>query len=208
MFVSHTSAHKADVAALKWSLGSRGIDAFVAHDDIEPSHEWQGVIESALATCEAIVPWLTPDFPNSRWTDQEVGFGVGRSVLVVPVRLGLDPYGFIGKYQGLQGVGRTVAQIADEIADIVAASELTAQRYVAAAARAFARAQNFEMARRTWRTLTRLPGNTWTDDLLSLIERAAVENGQVREGVYERERIPDLLVPFVKERRSRTRATA
>jgi hypothetical protein len=31
----------------------------------------------------------------------EIGFAVCRRVLVVPVRFGVDPYGFIGKYQAL-----------------------------------------------------------------------------------------------------------
>jgi len=52
---------------------------------------------SALATCEALIAWLTPDFHESLWTDQEVGFCVGRSVLIIPIRVGLNPYGFIGK---------------------------------------------------------------------------------------------------------------
>src|SRR5262249_54560409 len=79
-------------------------DAFVAHEDIEPSLEWQDVIEEALKTCGAMVAWLTPDFPTSDWTDQEIGYCLARETLVIPVRVGLDPYGFVGKYQGLQGV--------------------------------------------------------------------------------------------------------
>ena len=60
-------------------------------------------IDLALRSMHALSALLTPDFHLSDWTDQEVGFALGRGVLVVPVRLGLDPYGFIGKVQGLSG---------------------------------------------------------------------------------------------------------
>ena len=44
---------------------------------------------------------LTKEFHESDWTDQEVGYALGRGVPVVPVKRGRDPYGFIGKFQAL-----------------------------------------------------------------------------------------------------------
>jgi hypothetical protein len=35
LFVSHTSAHKQTVAAQKFGLAVLGVDAFVAHEDID-----------------------------------------------------------------------------------------------------------------------------------------------------------------------------
>ena len=127
---------------------------------------WQDVIESALATCDALLTWLTPDFPASKWTDQEVGFAVSRSILVVPVRRGLNPYGFIGKYQGLQGLGKEIAQLTDEIVDVIATSDLTASRLVRPAALAFMGARSFYFACAAFKTLTKLPRDGWTDDIL------------------------------------------
>jgi hypothetical protein len=46
---------------------------------------------------------ITPEFHASPWTDQEVGWALGRGVLVLPVRLGVNPYGFTGKIQGISG---------------------------------------------------------------------------------------------------------
>ena len=40
-------------------------------------------------------------FHESDWTDQEVGFALARRVPIMAVRLGRDPYGFIGRFQGL-----------------------------------------------------------------------------------------------------------
>jgi hypothetical protein len=46
---------------------------------------------------------LTEGFHESAWTDQEVGFAFARGVQLVAVRLEVDPYGFIGKFQALSG---------------------------------------------------------------------------------------------------------
>jgi hypothetical protein len=52
---------------------------------------------------DALVALLSPDFHDSDWTDQEVGVAIGRGVPLIAVRLGLDPYGLMGKGQGLGG---------------------------------------------------------------------------------------------------------
>jgi hypothetical protein len=103
LFLSHVSAHKKNVAELKADFRSYGVSAFVAHEDIEPNAEWLHEIELALQSMDALVALLTPDFHQSKWTDQEVGFAMGSNRTIISVRLGTDPYGFIGKFQGLPG---------------------------------------------------------------------------------------------------------
>jgi hypothetical protein len=71
LFISHSSVHKQDVSFLAEMPRIQGIHGFVAHVDIEPTREWQGEIESALETCDALCAYLTPDFISSRWCDQE-----------------------------------------------------------------------------------------------------------------------------------------
>lgn len=115
LFLSHLSSFKKQTSQLQVVLRKYGISSFVAHEDIEPSKEWQVEIEGALQTMDALVALLMPGFRESNWCDQEVGVAVGRGVPVVPVRKGLDPYGFIGKYQGIQGAGKTIGQVAEEI---------------------------------------------------------------------------------------------
>lgn len=103
LFLSHVAKHKVAVSKLKDELESFGISAFVAHEAIKPSLEWQREIELALRSMHALLALVTPDFHASLWTDQEVGWAFGRGVLVVPVRLEADPYGFAGKVQGISG---------------------------------------------------------------------------------------------------------
>lgn len=103
VFLSHKSSVKKDTSRLKLSFARCGIAAFVAHEDIEPTEEWQREIERALFSMDALVALLSEDFHDSNWTDQEAGVAIGRGVPLIAVRLGLDPYGLMGKGQGLGG---------------------------------------------------------------------------------------------------------
>jgi len=55
---------------------------------------------------DALLALLTPGSNESKWTDQEVGVAVGRRVPVIPIRIGIDPYGLIGKYQAVREQGK------------------------------------------------------------------------------------------------------
>lgn len=101
VFLSHKVEKKQETANLKTALSKFGISCFVAHQDIAPTKEWQKQIEIALHSMNAFVALLSPDFHNSNWTDQEVGFAYAKRVPIISVKLGRDPYGFIGKEQAL-----------------------------------------------------------------------------------------------------------
>jgi hypothetical protein len=115
MFLSHLSTNRRKASDLKGSLAALGISAFIAHQDIEPSREWQTEIESALATMDVLVALIEPGFRDSAWTDQEVGYALGRSVDVIPLLVGVDPHGFIGKIQGIHVKGKVPSKVADEL---------------------------------------------------------------------------------------------
>jgi len=101
LFLSHKTEAKKETAELKNALRSYGVSSFVAHEDIHPTEEWQNEIENALSTMDGFVAVMTPEFHESYWTDQEVGYAFARGVPIIALRLGRDPYGFIGKFQGL-----------------------------------------------------------------------------------------------------------
>ena len=126
LFLSHVAIHKKNVGELKNELQVYGISAFVAHEDIEPSVKWQDEILKALQSMHVMVALLTPEFHQSNWTDQEMGIALGRRILVIPVRLGLDPYGFVGSQQGLAGTLRNTANLASQLADVLLKQQPTA----------------------------------------------------------------------------------
>lgn len=110
VFLSHKSEVKRETAALKDGLGLFGISCFVAHEDIHPTKAWQDEIENALASMDGFVALMTENFHDSDWTDQEVGYAVARGVPIIAVRLGKDPYGFIGKFQALSSTWLTAVE--------------------------------------------------------------------------------------------------
>jgi hypothetical protein len=117
LFLSHLAIYKKFAGELQDTLLPYGISAFVAHNDIEPTLEWQVQIETALATCEVLVALLHGKFHESNWTDQEIGFAMGCRVPTFAVRLGETPYGFIGRFQAFNGNGKTPSDLAREIFD-------------------------------------------------------------------------------------------
>lgn len=91
VFLSHKSNDKVNAANLKEKLKIFGISCFVAHEDIQPTKQWQDEIENALFTMDAFIALMTENFHDSNWTDQEVGVAFGRGVPIVCLRLGTDP---------------------------------------------------------------------------------------------------------------------
>jgi nucleoside 2-deoxyribosyltransferase len=125
VFLSHLALQKTFAAELQDTLLKYGISLFVAHNDIHPTDEWQDQIEIALATCDALVALLHTDFHQSNWTDQEIGFAMGRGVPTFAIRLGQDPYGFIGRFQAFNGISKTAEDMAKELFDVYRTNKQT-----------------------------------------------------------------------------------
>lgn len=128
LFASHVTKHKKEVHAFKESCAKRGIDLFVAHDDIAPSTTWQREIESALASCHAVVALVTEEFHDSVWCMQEVGWALGRGVMVLPVKTPSNPKGFLGEIQAVPGSLDDPANLRDSVASIFASHEQTSRQ--------------------------------------------------------------------------------
>lgn len=119
LFVSHLSSNRSRMSALKSALSSWGICAFIAHEDIEASREWRDEVEAGLATMDILAAVVEPGFKESDWCAQEVGYALGRKVDIIPLRAGLDPFGFFGKYQGIPIKGKIPEVVANEIAKLL-----------------------------------------------------------------------------------------
>lgn len=119
LFVSHLSSNRARMSALKTSLAHWGICAFIAHEDIEASREWRDEVEAGLETMEILAAVVEPGFKESDWCAQEVGYALGRKIDIIPLRAGLDPFGFFGKFQGIPISGKIPETVANEIAKLL-----------------------------------------------------------------------------------------
>lgn len=115
-FISHIADFKEFASSVAEALPSVGVQGFVAHETIEPSAEWQDEIERALRTAHVFVGLAHKGFSASWWTQQEVGWALGRELPIVMIRLGEDPHGFPAKVQSPSGLGRSPEEVATQIA--------------------------------------------------------------------------------------------
>jgi hypothetical protein len=191
LFISHVAAHKVAVSSLKSGLAVYGVSAFVAHEDIEPSLEWQTEIELALATTDALLAVLTPDFHQSRWTDQEVGVVLGRGRLVVPLRVPEDPYGLMGKFQGLKGDLAAPNPLALRVVDVLLSRDETSMAMRDGLVRGIELANSFARAAEVAAKIVAVA--SFTVDQMSRIERAIEENSQVTDSYKARALLTPLL---------------
>lgn len=119
LFISHLSSNKERMSFMKSRFFKWGISSFIAHEDIEPSKEWRDEVEAGLETMEVMLAVVEPKFKDSDWCCQEVGYALGKKVDIIPVRAGLDPFGFFGKYQGIQAKGKMPNEVADKISNLL-----------------------------------------------------------------------------------------
>jgi hypothetical protein len=128
LFISHTSKATDKATRLRDCLAPHYIAGFVAHQDINPTAEWQIEIERALKSMDAFLAIHTTGFSQSYWTQQEVGFAVGRGVKIISFKMDEDPTGFISKRQALPRRNRSAEDIAKEVNTLLQQDEATAAR--------------------------------------------------------------------------------
>jgi hypothetical protein len=177
LFISHHSSHKEVASEIQRVLKKYFVQAFVAHEDIEPTAEWQGEIEYSLRTCHSLCALLTPSFHGSLWTDQEIGFVMGRQLLIIPVWLGADPYGFLGKIQGIQGKSKDGEKLGEEILDTLLANPQSSKVMFRVLASALVGSDSFRATNAIISKLERIPGKDET--VFSRIREALESNSNV-----------------------------
>lgn len=99
VFLSHSAVHKQFAGEVAQHLREVGVYGFVAHDTMTVSLPWQDQIEDALRTAEVLVALIHPEFNDSAWCQQEIGWALGRGIPVFCIRIGRDPQGFAGRTQ-------------------------------------------------------------------------------------------------------------
>jgi TIR domain-containing protein len=177
LFISHLATFRADAAAIQADLQKFQISSFVAHNDIEPTTEWQNEIEAALATSDAMVVLLRKGFHKSNWTDQEIGYAMGRKILIITVRFEEDPYGFIGRFQALNGNGKESRLLASEIFDILRKHKQTHRRAAEALVARMEQSDSFAEARDNIALLEKV--TYWDKSFNGRLEAAIESNGQI-----------------------------
>jgi|SRR5579872_5257021 len=194
LFLSHLAAHKKFAGELQQALERYGVTAFVAHKDINPTAEWQNEIELGLSTCDALVALLHPGFHESKWTDQEIGFVMGRPMPVFSVTLGETPYGFIGKTQAFNGTGKTPVALAREIFDALRKNKQTQDKMAEILITLFENSDSFDAAKNRMTYLDEL--TVWKPGFAKRIKEAAENNSQISSAWG----VPGRVTAFLKKK--------
>lgn len=183
VFVSHKAEYKEEVGALKVGLHKYGIDCFVAHDTIEPLEEWEDQIRKSLFSMEILLTFITDNFSESNWTDQEIGVAIGRGIPIIPLKMQRkDPYGFIGRYQALRGNFDDIRATVELVHKTIAEKIDREGRLKTAAIEAFANSADYDEARDTFNVLSKY--ERFNDDEISRIVTGYNFNNQLYGSIY------------------------
>ncbi|MFA6368683.1 MAG: toll/interleukin-1 receptor domain-containing protein [Bacteroidales bacterium] len=109
VFFSYTAKNLELISHIKDQLGRMGIFCFMAEKDIQTTKSWADTIKNALSSMEIMVAFLTEDYHESDWTDQELGFAICRNVPIISIDLGKKPYGFASQFQAFSCDTKTLA---------------------------------------------------------------------------------------------------
>jgi TIR domain len=203
IFLSHKYEDRVFVGRVKKILGDRyGIDAFVAHDDIDPSKRWREVIKAALASCDGLIAVLHPEFHASQWCDQEVGWALGRNIPLAAVRRDTATRtqdGFLEEHQDIT-LGATHGSgewfLAQQIFQLTLNDTRTHEKGLRALAEAFVNSVNYNNTRVLWTLIEQEP--RWESEQLRRFEYAVETNAQVYEASVNAE-VPDLVKKLVEK---------
>lgn len=177
-----------------------GFDTFLAHDDLVPSVEWQKTITRRLKDCEVFLPLLTDSFPKSNWTDQETGMAVALGKIIVPMKVTINPYGFIAKYQAQSFAdvldGKSIDQSAISRASWKIVKTLADNKKIGGAVRdgmiaAFGRSNTFAEAAENAEGLQAV--EPFGPSQMNEIIRHAGRNSQIYSGWKARDYVKDLI---------------
>lgn len=96
IFLSYATAQKRVAGELKsWFEGLAGIETFVAHDDMVGGSQFLEVILSGIKSADLFICILSDEYRASDFCDQELGIAFALNKKILPIKLGLNPYGFI-----------------------------------------------------------------------------------------------------------------
>jgi len=193
VFLSHSAKHKAEVAAISDGLRDWGIQGFVAHEAMEVNVEWQEQIEAALRSSEFFVGLVHPEFIDSHWTNQEVGWAYGRATPRFFIRLGADPKGFPASVQWPSVGLKSPKEVSDTIAAWVNKYPEYSNRIAGRLVEALSAAGSYIDAKEIALKLVKMDG--LTDDQWHRLDDVVVSNDQI----YPKHVAWQVLEPFYDE---------
>ena len=195
LFISHLDEHKYEANLLAEALEPFGVASFVAHDTIKPMKEWQKEILNGLKTMEIMVVLLTDGLHESVWTNQEIGFALGRDIPIVCIKVGAhDPEGFIASIQALKTSPEGIASAAPELIRALIEELGQEERHKEILIEAFVSSINYNDTMDNLKRLMQVV-DTLDDDDLDRIMEGYAQNDQIYNcgGIHTRDQLKKYL---------------
>jgi hypothetical protein len=177
VFLSYHSSDRALAGQIKLCLYQYGLEVFLAHEDIQPTEEWQARILSELKKTVVFLPLLTEKFLTSKWTSQECGVAVARGVFIVSLKVAIDPFGFLSKYQAFNFKIENVPRSCSGIAKVIHKNQKLQKRFLDGLIASVGRSNSFEEAKERTSLLNEFDG--YNGRQVNDVLRKAIENSQI-----------------------------
>jgi len=196
-FISYSHKDRALAREVKDQLGHFGLQAFLAHEDIKPSAAWVTTIQAELRGCDPFLPLLTNNFPRSEWTDQESGVALGLDKLIVPLRVDIIPYGFVGAFQAVHlDPDKPRAGCRAVVSALVEQRPSERSRFLDGFIPKFADSGSYDEAGRYSGVLVECDG--YSTEQVQDVLRAIIDNRQIHESGTARDNLNEFLKRYGK----------
>lgn len=184
LFISHRDEYKGQAKRLSDALEEYGICGFVAHDTIQPMTAWQTEIIKGLETMEVMLTFITDNFHASTWTNQEVGYALGKGIPIISVKVQKeDPKGFIGSTQAVRAHLEQPEDVASTIYDLVANKLGQKSRAHETLISAFLNSRSFNEARDRFDRINRVIDSLSDSEVERIVDGFAT-NDQLHNAIY------------------------
>lgn len=104
IFISYATEDKELADKIKECLEEIGYQAFLAHEDIEPTARFRDRIISDLKSCSVFIALRTENYIRKEYTEQECGFALAmnKRILSICINTELSKMGFCSEFQGVK----------------------------------------------------------------------------------------------------------
>jgi hypothetical protein len=191
VFLSYSSLDKELAGQIKRALEDYGLEVFLAHEDIEPSTEWVDTILAELEACNVFVPILTANFDKSDWTDQETGIAIAHDKLIIPLKVTVDPHGFILRFQALKADINEILPSCYKLAKVIASKPVLGGLFKDALIKRFGDSWSFDNA--THNTELLLSFKDYTVSQVTEIIRHTIANKQINQSFRAQRKLSDFI---------------
>ena len=194
VFLSYSNAaqeEKEFAGNLKRQLEELGLEVFLAHEDINPSADWQETILNNLKSTDIFMPVMTENFQGSFWTDQESGIAFGDGKFIMPIAVdGKMPYGFLGKIQAYKQDSKLPIDAYKIIEAVIQSNPKFSSPLLDSLIKSFALSNTWESAGNKSALLIKF--SAMTAEQVNEIFRSTLQNPQIYQSWTAKQNIEEL----------------